>query len=716
MARIQFPSIPTKVLSESISSAASSFKLNNILDWSGTDLTSAAFGTIAFAVFKNADGTKIEIMRIDPSTIASASITIVKRGLSYGAADYDTEITANKLDWNANETYVELGSNPPQLYNEFVRKKDTETIEAVHTYLNTTRPKLDTDIDTTADEEFVSKGELNRAALGTVTNSKLVVSGNAGETVAAGNLLYLDSADTEWKKCDADTAASVENIILGIAQGAGTDGAAITGGILIRGVDAHQTGLTLNSVYYASNTAGQISATPGTKEVTVGISKSATELYFDPRYNQQITEDQQDALAGTAGTPSASNKYVTNDDTATSGASKVLRLDASGNLPALSGVNLTNLLLSAAGAKAAQSMTGATTPVPVCLMNDLEQLDYDATALEFGRVSTNLVKIAFKVIPTQATTVSAVVVRLRTQGTPTDNVYMTIEGDSGGSPDGTPITNGTSADLAAGDIAAAFGAETLSFAGNPVLAAGTTYWFVLQRDSTLSDTNYYEADSKANGSYGNFDTKTYTTSWGDTTSQLYFDITATGYDGFSYYKADGNDLHLNLFLGFVNATVAIGDTVTLIANGIVSGFTGLTTGAKYYVQDTAGTIGTTNGTYDILVGIAISTTQLVILQGSMQYLGSSSLSGAASGSTITVPALAKYIMINASVSSDLTHAGNIFLAKVGKTSGSAEGLHDYAGSYKTLSVSASWSGLTLTMTCASGGSAPTLSCTAYFYR
>lgn len=333
MARIKQISIPTKILAESITATASSFKLNNIEGWDGDDLTSSDFGDRSYATFRSVDGSLVEFMRIDPTTIASTSITIVKRGLGYTADSSDTETTAHKLAWNANETLVELGSNPPQHLYQFPAKGNEETIEAVWTFDSDNRPKVDTDQDTTSDEEFVTKGELTRTALGTLTNNRIIVEGNAGATVAAGDLVYLDTADTEWKLCDADTAGSVENVMLGIAQGAGTDGASISGGVLLKGVDTHQTGLTVNSVYYASNTAGDISATPGTAEVTVGTSLSTTELYFNPRFNQQLTEDQQDALAGTSGTPSASNKYVTADDVAEAKtASKIARRDANSDI------------------------------------------------------------------------------------------------------------------------------------------------------------------------------------------------------------------------------------------------------------------------------------------------------------------------------------------------------------------------------------------------
>jgi hypothetical protein len=180
------------------------------------------------------------------------------------------------------------------------------------------------------DSDIPTKKYVDDQVAGTpVSMNRVVVSGTAGETLVAGNLVYLKASDARWWKCDADTAATVDNINLGIAQGAGTAGAAITSGVLVYGRDTNNTGLTAGSTYYASNTAGAIGSSAGTTEVTVGQADVDGYLFFSPRYNQQITEDQQDALAGTSGTPSNSNKYVTNDDTsATAAASKVVRSGA----------------------------------------------------------------------------------------------------------------------------------------------------------------------------------------------------------------------------------------------------------------------------------------------------------------------------------------------------------------------------------------------------
>lgn len=293
MASINPTTVPSKRLAASINAASASFQLNNINGWDGVALTSADFGTKAYGVFRNPENTAMEIFEFDPATIASASITILRRGLKF-TGDLTTEVTANKLTWIRNETIVELGTDVPQLFKNFVDALAAQTIAGAKTFSSV---PATTGGNAVTDNELVRKAQLDLAVLGTLTNVKLIVPGNAGATVAAGDGVYLDSADSEWKLWDADTAATVENVLLGIAQGAGTDGNAITGGVLLYGKDPNQSGLTANTVYYASNTAGDFSSTPGTKEVTVGIAVSTTEIIFFPRYNQQLTENQQDLIA-----------------------------------------------------------------------------------------------------------------------------------------------------------------------------------------------------------------------------------------------------------------------------------------------------------------------------------------------------------------------------------------------------------------------------------
>lgn len=116
---IQAVSVPTKRLATSILSTDMSFQLNNILSWKGlvdgtTNLTSADFPARGFGAFRNSTNTQIELFEFDPTTIASASITIVSRGLSYSGGYVDGGTT--KYNWNANETLIELGTDGPQVF------------------------------------------------------------------------------------------------------------------------------------------------------------------------------------------------------------------------------------------------------------------------------------------------------------------------------------------------------------------------------------------------------------------------------------------------------------------------------------------------------------------------------------------------------------------------------------------------------------------------
>jgi len=77
------------------------------------------------------------------------------------------------------------------------------------------------------------------------------------------------------------------------------------------------------------------------------------------------------------------------------------------------------------------------------------------------------------------------------------------------------------------------------------------------------------------------------------------------------YACDGNDTAKLNFIGFAVSNSTDGNPIQLQNHGVVSGFTGLTIGSKYYVQDD-GSINTTEGTYSILVGKAISATQILI--------------------------------------------------------------------------------------------------------
>lgn len=113
---LKFSSIPPKRLAQGITSASSSFYVNNILSFDGlTDVVPADLGTQHFVCFRNDTGTRVEFMEIDPATISTGPITISRRGLSY-YGDLTTEDADLKYDWSANETLVMFGTDVPQIF------------------------------------------------------------------------------------------------------------------------------------------------------------------------------------------------------------------------------------------------------------------------------------------------------------------------------------------------------------------------------------------------------------------------------------------------------------------------------------------------------------------------------------------------------------------------------------------------------------------------
>lgn len=341
MSEVKFVQAKPTTLSVGISAAESSeIILKRLVDIYGNALALSDFGEIIYLTI-DPGGTAEEIISATGFTVNADNTVSLDTGIVRALkakSDYSTGGTASA---HAAGTKVVV-SNNPQIYASLVSLTGSQTINGVKTYASGYLPRV-TSEDPTDDNELARKAYVDSVVAGSYPANRIVVSGTAGATVAAGDLVYLDTSDGEWKLCDADTASSVENVFLGIAQGAGTDGNTIASGVLVRGYDNNQTGLTANNIYYASNTAGDISNSAGTKEVTIGFSLSTTEIYFSPGFNQHITEDIQDALVGTSGTPSASNKYVTADDvSAAAGSGKIVRATGTA-LPALDGSNLTGV-------------------------------------------------------------------------------------------------------------------------------------------------------------------------------------------------------------------------------------------------------------------------------------------------------------------------------------------------------------------------------------
>lgn len=102
-----------------------------------------------------------------------------------------------------------------------------------------------------------------------------------------------------------------------------------------------------------------------------------------------------------------------------------------------------------------------------------------------------------------------------------------------------------------------------------------------------------------------------------------------------YYPCDGNDTAKLNFQGFAVSNSTDANPIDVQFSGIVSGFTGLDEGVPYWLSDTVGTIQNTPGTYPVMVGVAISTTELLIQKGTQKACGTLALGTTVSNQAIT---------------------------------------------------------------------------------
>ena len=99
---------------------------------------------------------------------------------------------------------------------------------------------------------------------------------------------------------------------------------------------------------------------------------------------------------------------------------------------------------------------------------------------------------------------------------------------------------------------------------------------------------------------------------------VYVEPTLTPGTAGRVYKMDGDVLVKStqaFFVGFVTTGVSAAANVAVQISGVVSGFSGLTTGAVYYASSTAGAITATKPVHPVPLGMAISATQLLVNTG-----------------------------------------------------------------------------------------------------
>lgn len=449
MAKFPVQSLKHLLAGSGINSTVTSITVRTLQFPDGSNITMTEFGDIGYATIE--PGTtrveNISFTGITQNSDGTATLTGVTRGVDFHTP-YSGD-AARAMTHSGGTTII--FSNSAAFYkNILLNPTIAATIDALYTF--TTVPQAEA--DPVGDDDLARRSwVLAQVNGGDVSTDSLVIVGTAGETVAAGEYVYLNAADGEWYLVDADNNAHLTGTIKGVAQGAGSDGVNISNGIMIAGRDA-SISYTTGQVYYASNTAGGLSTSAGTYQYAVGIGDTENNLVMLPKQTE-LTIDEKAALAGSRSTPNTDNKYLTEDHL----------LDA---------------------------------------FIDQSQTTNDGS-VEVGETDSALRKrlLAQSFIPTK-TKIRGV--RLRKEadtGTFSGTMKFALQADDGsGDPSGSDLASVTltntqwDAIASDADFDAVFSTEYTS------LVVGDTYWIVIT-PSTANDTNHPNLGTNTAGGYAN---------------------------------------------------------------------------------------------------------------------------------------------------------------------------------------------------------------------
>lgn len=259
-----------------INSSASTIQLTSFKTPDGNNIIMTSFGAKGYGALEVGTSKleNVSFTGVTQNANGTATLTGVSRGLLF-TTPFTASTTLAKAHSGAANFVL---SNTASYYgDQFAFVNNPSVVTDYWTFpspLAGSNPATKTYVD-------------NLVSGGTITSSSVITPGTAGETVSAGQAVYLSTTDGRWYKAGTGVTAGVVDALLGISQGAGTAGIAITGGVDLWGLDSNQSGLTVGASYFLGATAGTISTATSTR--SLGKARSTTSLYFTPGFVPQAS-------------------------------------------------------------------------------------------------------------------------------------------------------------------------------------------------------------------------------------------------------------------------------------------------------------------------------------------------------------------------------------------------------------------------------------------
>lgn len=253
-----------------ISSSGSSFTLTSFtITQNGKKIQDSDMADTFYGTFEPGSRARQEFFSCT-TVVQNSDNTATISGCTRGLSPVPPYTASTTLQFAHGGGSSVIFSNTPQFYEQFTAKGNDETISGDWTVPTPS-----------GNQSIANKAYVLSVITGTssIQTDNVSVAGNAGETFATGTVVFFQENDQEWYRLDVDFDSHYIDREIGIANGPGTNGLTIPGGITLRGM-VNTAGLTAGANYFASSVAG--GTTTATTSQPLGVARSTTQLYFNP--------------------------------------------------------------------------------------------------------------------------------------------------------------------------------------------------------------------------------------------------------------------------------------------------------------------------------------------------------------------------------------------------------------------------------------------------